>query len=71
MEIWKNGVAIVAWRKQTQLVSMKIRVRSLALLSELRIWCYHELWCRAQMSLKFGVAVSCGVAQQLQLRFDP
>ena len=30
---------------------MRFGVRSLASLSELRIWCCHELWCRLQMRL--------------------
>ena len=34
--------------KQTQLVSMRIRVRSLASLSGYRIPSCHELWCRLQ-----------------------
>ena len=33
-------------------------VRSLALLSGLRIWCYRELWCRLQMRLGSGIAVA-------------
>ena len=32
--------------QRTQLVSMRTRVQSLALLSGLRIWCCCELWCR-------------------------
>ena len=35
----------------TQLVSMRMRVRSLALLSGLRIWHCHELWCKLQTQL--------------------
>ena len=33
-------------------------VQSLALLSGLGIWCYHELWCRLQMWLRSGIAVA-------------
>ena len=33
-------------------------VPSLALLSGLRIWRYHELWCRLQMGLRSGAAVA-------------
>ena len=33
-------------------------VRSLALLSGLRIWRCHELWCRSQMRLRSAVAVA-------------
>ena len=39
-------VPIVAQWKQIQLVSMRIQVRSLALLSGLRIWRCCELWHR-------------------------
>ena len=35
----QGGVSVVAQRKWTQLISMKIWVLSLALLSGLRIWC--------------------------------
>ena len=45
------GDPIVAQWKQTQLVSTKIQLRSLASLSGLRIWHCHELWCRSQMRL--------------------
>ena len=44
----------------TQLVSM--RVRSLILLSGLRIWHCRELWCRVQMRLRFCVAVALAEA---------
>ena len=36
---------MVQW-KQIQLGTMRLPVRSLASLSELRIWCCRELWCR-------------------------
>ena len=52
------------------LVSMKIWVQSLALLSGLRIWPCCEMWCRSQMRLRSGVAVAMG-SWQLQLRFHP
>ena len=32
------------------------------LASALRIWHYHELWCRLQMLLRSGVAVAVAVA---------
>ena len=38
----------MAQQKQTQLISMRMQVRSLALLSASKIWCCHELWCRSQ-----------------------
>ena len=37
---------------------MRIQVRSLASLSELRIQRCQELWCRSQMRLGSGVAVA-------------
>ena len=45
------GVPVVAWWQQTQLVSMRMQVRSLALFSGLRIQCCCELWCRLQIQL--------------------
>ena len=44
--------------KRIRLVSMRMHVGSLALLSELRIWCCCELWCGSQMRLESGVAVA-------------
>ena len=52
------GVPIVAQQRQIWLVSMKMRVWSLTLLSGLRIWCCQELWYRLQMWLGCGVAVA-------------
>ena len=48
---------------------MRIRVQSLALLSGLRIWCCQELWCGSR--LESGIAVVCGIGQQLKIQFDP
>ena len=48
-------------RKHIRLGTLRLRVRSLALLSELsglRIWCCCELWCRLQMRLGSCVAVA-------------
>ena len=45
-------------RKQIQLGTMRLRVRPLALLSELRIRRCHDLWCRSQTWLGSGVAVA-------------
>ena len=42
-------VPVMAQWKQIQLGTMRLHVQSLALLSELRIWHCHELWCRSQM----------------------
>ena len=62
-----QGVPIVVQRKQIQLVTMRLRVQSLASLSGLRIQCCPELWCRSQTQLgsDVAVAVGCGVGQQL------
>ena len=54
----KTGVTIMAQQKQTQLVSMRMWVRPLALLNGLRIWCCHVLWGRLQMWLGSGVAMA-------------
>ena len=62
-----GGVPEVAQQKQTQLVSMRTKVQSLASLSGLRIWHCHDLWGRLQIQLGYGVAVACGVGWQLQL----
>ena len=45
------GILVVAQRKQIWLGTMRLQAWSLALLSGLRIWCYHELWCRSQKRL--------------------
>ena len=52
-----------------QLLSMRIWVRSLALLSGLGIWCCHMMH-RPQMWLGSCVVVT-GVGWQLELLFDP
>ena len=54
----KPGVPVVAQRKWIWLVSMRMRVQSLALLSGLRTRCCHELWYRSQIWLRSGVAVA-------------
>ena len=41
---------------------MRLRVRTLALLSGLRIQCCRALWCRLQMRLRSGVAVAVAKA---------
>ena len=48
----------MAQGKLIRLVSMRMRVQSLALLSGLRIWHCRELWCRSQTWLGFRVAVA-------------
>ena len=57
----------MAQRKRIQLASMRTWVRSLALLSGLRLRRCRELWCRWQMRLGSGVAVAVVQAWQLQL----
>ena len=54
---WMLGVSVVAQQKQIWLVSMRTQISSLASLSQLRIWCCHELWCKSQTWLGSGVDV--------------
>ena len=53
-----GGVPVLAQWKQIQLGTMRLQVRSLASLSELKLHCYSELWCRLKMRLGSGVAVA-------------
>ena len=50
-----EGVPVVAQQCQIQLVSMRMWVQSLALISGLRIQCCCELCCRSKMQLGSGV----------------
>ena len=59
----QRGVPIVAQRLQTQLVSMRMRVQSLAPLSRLRIRLCRELWYRSQTWLWSCIAVVVVVVQ--------
>ena len=52
------GVPVAVQQKQIRLGTMRLRVRSLALLSGLRIRRCRELWCRAQTWLGSLVAVA-------------
>ena len=52
------GGPVVAQQKQIRLGAMRLQVRSLALLSGVRIWCCHELWCRSQTRLESHIAVA-------------
>ena len=54
---WLTGVPIVSQQKQIWLVSMRMQVGSLALLSGLGIQRCHELWHRSQMRLGSCIAV--------------
>ena len=49
--LWLSGL-------RTQLVSMRMQVRFLVLLSGLRFWCCRELQRRPQMQLRSGMAVA-------------
>ena len=49
-------VPVVAQRKQIQLGTMRLRVRSLASLNGLRIQHCHELWCGSQTRLGSSMA---------------
>ena len=53
-----QGVSIVVQQKQIQLVFMRIRVQSLALLSGSGIQPCSKVWCRLQMQLRSCVAVA-------------
>ena len=60
-QIWKQHplwVPIVAQQKWIKLASMRLRVRSLTLLSGLKIWRCCELWCRSQMWLGSRIAMA-------------
>ena len=52
------GVPVVAQWRRIWLASMRMQIRSLALLRWLRIWHCHGLWCRPQMWLGSDVAVA-------------
>ena len=51
----------MAHRKQIRLVSMRLRIQSLALLSVLSIWNCHKPWCKSQTWLGSHVAVAVAV----------
>ena len=65
------GLPVVAQRKQIRLGTMRLRARSLALPSGLRIRRCRERWCRSQTQLRIPSCCDCGVGWQLQLRFEP
>ena len=54
----KVGVPAVAQQKRTWLVSMRMLVRALALLSGLKIHGSRGLWCRSPMLLRSCVAMA-------------
>ena len=53
-----QGVPIMVQQKGTQLGTMRLQVRSLALHSRLRIQHFSELWCRSQMWFRSCVFVA-------------
>ena len=53
-----SGVPVVAQWKRIKLGTMRLQVRPLVLLSGLRIQPCHDLWCRSQTRLGYGVAVA-------------
>ena len=65
------GVPVVAQWKGTRLVTMNMRVWSLASLGGLRIWHCSELWCRWQIMAWSAGCCSCGIDWQLQLWLNP
>ena len=52
------GVPVVVQQKQIQLGTMRLRVRSLALLSRLTIRRCRELWWRLQTRLRSRITVA-------------
>ena len=56
------GVPVVAQWKRVQLGTMRLPVPSMAWISELRIWCCHELWCSLQKRLRSAIAVAMAQA---------
>jgi len=61
----------VAQGKRICLGTMRLRVRSLASFSELRIWPCCELWCRSQMWLRSHVAVAVAKAGSCSSNLTP
>ena len=57
LKLFPLGVPVMA-QQLTNLISLRMRVRSLASLSGLRIQCCCELWCRLQMQLGCHAAVA-------------
>ena len=53
-----TGVPTVAQWKQIQVGDISLQVRPLALLNGLRFWHCHELWCRSETWLGYGIAVA-------------
>ena len=47
---------------------MRLQVRPLASLTELRIWRCHKLWCRSQTQIGSGIAVAMAKAAVALIR---
>ena len=52
-KLWSSHCGTV----QTNLISMRMQVQSLASLGGLRTQCCHDLWCGSQTKLGCGIAV--------------
>ena len=57
-----SRVPVVAQWKRIRLGTMRLLVQFLASLSGLRIQCCSELWCRLQMKVRSGLAVTLAQA---------
>ena len=60
--LWLTGL-------RAQLVSMRMQVWSLALLSGLRIQCCHKLWCRSRMLLGSRTSICCRYGPKRKKKF--
>ena len=58
MKETRIGVPAVAQWVKKLTVSLRLQVQSLALLSELQIWCCHKLWHKLQIWLGSSIAVA-------------
>ena len=58
-------------RLRTQLVSMRMQVRSLASCNGLRIQQCHESWCRSQTWFRCGIVVAVAVAYSYSSESTP
>ena len=65
------GVSVVAQWLTNPNRNHEVAVRSLALLSVLRIWRCHDLWCRLQMWLGSGGAVAMAQADGYSSNWTP
>ena len=68
-QIW--GVPIVVRQKRIRLGTVRLQVRPLASLSELRIRCCREVWCRLQMWLGSCIAMAVVQARSHSSNWTP